>query len=51
MQWPPAQVDSSPQFQKSMGVGVQNDLGEVGEVKGPLYSESAIMSLWLLGRL
>lgn len=34
-----------------MGVGVQNDLGEVGEVKGPLYSESAIMSLWLLGRL
>lgn len=34
-----------------MGKGVQNDLGEVGEVKGPLYSESAIMSLWLLGRL
>lgn len=34
-----------------MGMGVQNDLREVGEVKGPLYSESAIMSLWRLGRL
>lgn len=31
--------------------GVQNGFGEVGEVKGPLYSEPAVTSLWLFGRL